>query len=279
MPSKSRKKMKGQARKAKAKAAAANNEANNSCQQLRRRHVMDSIGRDGTMQTQPSTCICNHGLIQTTNESIVNFIVNFFNLFIKNILRLTTPGSTAKLTADALSEAYNKFPEAVNNESNRDIIKNNMISTGVSYLLGELGSNEPSTSAVMARSCAAVLMFIDSYVPSTPVRAGNLDDRDAKVWLRNLDILGGCQRSLVKYFVKQMPCNCLDDIYSQLRSTTPKMANCQNCRLFKEKTNMFICTGCERYTYCSKACQIAHVPKHKEYCKRMQSYDRAHDLR
>jgi hypothetical protein len=140
--------------------------------------------------------------------------------------------SVALLTADALSEAYGKFPEAVNNESNRDIIKNNMISTGVSYLLGKIYS---SISPIMiAHGCAAALMMIDSYDPSCPVPSGNLDDRDAMLMLRNLDIVDGCQRSLVKFFVNHSSCNCLDELYAQVKSTMPKMGLCSNCKESKE---------------------------------------------
>jgi len=121
-------------------------------------------------------------------------------------------------------------------------------------------------------------MIIDSYVPSSPIPSGDLDDRDAKVWLRNLDILGGCQRSLVKHFVNSSSCNCLDEIYSQMKSTTPKMGHCFRCKQTKERSELFICTGCERMQYCSKACQLAHVPNHKDLCKQWQKYDRAQDL-
>ena len=271
MPSKSRKKMKGQARKARAKAAAANNTASN---------VTNRIGSgDTSLQSLPNTSLCYHGLIKT-NNTIMNFITIFFDIIIDNTSILNTPGASVTLTADALSEAYNKFPQALNNKNNREIIKKNFISTGVSYLLGMLGpeSQNPDTSAGMTRSCAAALMMIDSYVPSSPVPAGNLDDRDATQMLRDFDILNGCYRSLVKYFVIRTPCNCLDELYAQVKSTTPKVGKCMGCNQMKERAELYICTGCERYMYCSKACQIAHIPNHKEHCKVWQRYDRAMEV-
>ena len=227
MPSKSRKKMKGQARKARAKAAAANNTASN---------VTNRIGSgDTSLQSLPNTSLCYHGLIKT-NNTIMNVITIFFDIIIDNTSILNTPGASVTLTADALSEAYNKFPQALNNKNNREIIKKNFISTGVSYLLGMLGpeSQNPDTSAGMTRSCAAALMMIDSYDPSCPVPSGNLDDRDAMLMLRNLDIVDGCQRSLVKFFVNHSSCNCLDELYAQVKSTMPKMGLCSNCKESKE---------------------------------------------
>jgi len=257
MPSKSRKKIKGQARKAN-KAAAANNTSG-----------------DTSLQSLANTC-CEHGLIKTNNKHISDFINTFFKIILNNISGLNNNLSlSAKSTADALSGAYNKFPEAINNESNREIIKNNFISTGVSFLLGMLG---PDNSAIMAHTCAAAVMIIDSYVPSSPAPLGRLDHRDAKIWMRNVDIMGGCQRSLVKYFVTRSTCNCLDELYAQIKSIMPKMGKCLGCNQMKERTGLFICTGCERIQYCSKACQIANVPKHKDMCKQWQKYDRAQGL-
>ena len=268
MPSKSRKKMKGQARKAKAKAAAANNEANNSCQQLRRRHVTNSILSDGTMQSLPNdTPRCKHGFEEVYSQFTQvcgQFINTFFQTFTDNISRMTETWAATKLTTDALSEAYNKFPEAVNIESNREILKKNFISNGVSSLLGTLG---PDNSAVMSHGCVVALLLIDSYHPSSRVPPGCLDQQDPKVWLRHLDIINGCKRSLVKHFVKQISCKCLDELYAQVKSTTVKMGLCFGCKQKKERNTLFICTGCERVQFCSKACQLTFVPKHKDIYK------------
>jgi len=144
-------------------------------------------------------------------------------------------------------------------------VKKNLVSNVVSYLLGE--SKGPRNVPL---ACAVTLMLIDSYDPSSPVSAGTFDARDAKNHLRNMDIISGCTRSLVKYFVKQTPCNCLDELYAEIKSTTPKMGKCWGCKQKKERSELFICTGCERMQYCSKACQIARVPEHKHDCKRVQ---------
>ena len=164
----------------------------------------------------------------------------------------------------------------MNNETYRDLAKKCIVSNGVEYLLGVEGSDN---SLSMSLGCAAALMIIDSYAPSTrvemgsiPTYPGTIDKRDAQAWLRNMDILNGCTRSLVKFFVNQTPCNCLDGVYAHFKSK-PKVGGCPNCRQTKERKSMFICTGCERVQYCSKACQLASVSKHKKFCKMWQRYD------
>jgi hypothetical protein len=247
MPSKSRKKIKGQARKAKAKAAAA---ATNVSVQ----------------RTLNSNNICPHGFtydIADVQFSQVcgHFIDTFFKCFFS-----PNQSSIMDAVVAGLTDAYSKFPDAVNDDTNRQFVKKNFIYNGTSAIIkGAIDSRN------MSLGCATALMLIDSYNPSSPVSAGTFDERDAKDYVRNGDILNGCQRSLVKFFMKQIPCNCLDELYSKLRSTTPKMAACPGCRQRKVRKSMYICTGCERITYCSKACQLEHVSIHKEHCKRLQA--------
>ena len=91
-----------------------------------------------------------------------------------------------------LATTNNKFPEALTNEDYRSIVKKNIISYGTDYLLG--------CDQQMSRVCAVTLILIDSYDPSNPVPKGKFDARDATNYLRDVDIICGCQRSLV------MPC-------------------------------------------------------------------------
>ena len=136
---------------------------------------------------------------------------------------------------NALKAAYDKFPEAVNNDCYREILKKSLISNGVSSLLRK--------NWVDSFGCAAAAMCVDSYAPTNPILLGEFDQRDAKNYLTNVDIMIGCRRSLVKYFVKEIPCNCLDDIYSRIKENRPKMGMCLGCTQEKERASLFVCTG------------------------------------
>ena len=143
---------------------------------------------------------------------------------------------------------HSQFPDALTNDVYRENVKKNIICNAVDDLLGVSPNNVPHLPV----ACTAALMRIDSYGPSTPIPPGNVDQRDAKLLMTNLDILHGCRRSLVKYFAKQIPCKCLDEMYAQVRSTTPKIGMCayDKCGQIKARTSLFICTGCERIVYC-----------------------------
>jgi hypothetical protein len=239
MPSSSRKRNKGQERKAKAKEAAA------------AAHIYAGSKECSHMEINPTG--------KSDDKLCSDFLLTFFRSMVSN--KTHTTSAAAML---ALNIAYRKFPEAVN-EYNLNQVKKNILSNGVNDLLrGE-------TSRQFARGCAAALMAIDSYSPLSDVPLCRLDERDAKVLMRNMDIMNGCYHSLVKFYVNRIPCNCLDDLYAKIRSTTPKMGVCPNCKHTKERNSMFTCTGCERVQYCSKTCQLEHVPLHKENCKIWQS--------
>ena len=246
MPSKSRKKIKGQARKAKAKAAAANNTANNSePEQLWTRTHFDQ-----------QLCTHNNDSMNTLPGVVKGFVLSFVNSF------LDIPGGDNHAAISAaineMRKAKETFPEALSNEKNRERTKKAIIATGVE---GFFRNSESSLSF----GCAVAVISIDDMK----------DERDAnaKDYLANFDVMNGCYRSLVKFFMKRVPCKCLDEMYSKLKLLTPKMSDCVSCNQRKKRTELYICTGCERVQYCSKACQTAHVSMHKEHCKRFQIYD------
>ena len=259
MPSKSRKKIKGQLRKSK---------------NAKKTGVVKASDIQGSWVPSPfnNLTVCSHG--QPTNVPTVcsRFINSFFKSFFRGNYKRSSSlevdlRTLIEATQTHLSAACVEFPEAINIDTNLEIVKKNIICNGTSYLLGQnLG---PS---YMSLVCAMALMLIDSYSPLTPTSVGNFDSRDAKDYMRNVDIMTGCRHSLVKYFVNQIPCKCLDELYARVKSTTPKMGMCRGCRLMKERNNMFICTGCERIQYCSKACQLADVPNHNFFCKGWQMY-------
>ena len=76
--------------------------------------------------------------------------------------------------------------------------------------------------------------------------------------------------TLVSFFRKRIPCKCLDKRYKEVKSIT-KMGLChnRNCSLpdrMVERSKMLTCTRCRRANYCSRECQKAAWPLHKQSC-------------
>ena len=84
------------------------------------------------------------------------------------------------------------------------------------------------------------------------------------------ELLNGDMKTLVKYYRQRIPCGCLDKKYEEVKSVT-KLGFCCNpeCPIpgrVVERKKMLYCTQCRETNYCSRECQVAHWPKHKEGC-------------
>lgn len=76
--------------------------------------------------------------------------------------------------------------------------------------------------------------------------------------------------TLIRFYQKRIPCSCLDEKYTEIRSA-PKVGLCfyNNCPLpgrKMERKNMSYCTRCRLANYCSSECQKADWPRHKKNC-------------
>ena len=88
-------------------------------------------------------------------------------------------------------------------------------------------------------------------------------------WAKMSELIIGDEHTLVSFFRKRITCTCLDNKYKEVKSIA-KIGTCCNikCSLPDNKavrSEMLSCTQC-RANYCSRECQAAHWPTHKETC-------------
>jgi hypothetical protein len=116
-----------------------------------------------------------------------------------------------------------------------------------------------------ARAFASMACYFEDYI------AVVLHETSAASGLaKAVELWSADERTLVKYLKKNIPCNCLDEKYKEVKSIT-KMGFCFNpqCSIPDrrvERRKMLYCTRCHLANYCSAECQKAHWPKHKELC-------------
>ena len=100
---------------------------------------------------------------------------------------------------------------------------------------------------------------------------------------KTVELLQCDEHALVKYLRKSIPCNCLDEKYKQVNSTT-KMGLCRNpmCSLpdrIVGRSSMLYCTRCRSVNYCSSACQKADWSEHKGECNKLVDSNTKFDSR
>ena len=174
----------------------------------------------------------------------------------------------------ALQCACEQYPGALTDDANRKIIIDYFLARGAEMMVAT--DKHPHWKTNACASAAAVLVL---------EHFGCCQHKDLcdDIWndlfhtdepcMKNQDIVQGCERSLTRFFSKRASCSCLDEKYAAMKSQ-PKTCICMNCAQMKERRSMMYCTGCSSTQYCSRECQVAHFPHHKEFCKRRNREDR-----
>ena len=121
-----------------------------------------------------------------------------------------------------------------------------------------------------ARLSAVFTKYFEEFIAIRLRKTKTIDKFDrAKVG----ELLAADEHTLVQFFRKQIPCKCLDERYKEVKSIT-KMGICMNvaCPLpdnMAVRSKMVYCTRCRKVNYCSRECQVASWPLHKEKCQKI----------
>lgn len=196
---------------------------------------------------------CRHGCMPPEGHTSCD---EFADMFYEN-LQFGNGVTDLMKVAQALGLVFQKFPEIWTNETHRHWAVARLQADGVNMILNDV---QPRIVAILT----AALHAIEKYDPISGKSTSTRSDKD---FLKNRDLTAGCERSLVQYFRQRIPCSCLDEKYAALQ-VQPKTGPCGHCRQVKERSALKVCSGCNREQYCSRDCQAAHWPEHKEKCKK-----------
>jgi hypothetical protein len=266
----SRKKAKGRARRAAKEAKAAAEEEEEADADEEQAALALVANQDGSLEAQMQRLSigdllresdvvqkCRHGFQLESHEERLcfDFVSAFFAGYYaccdagdKNI------GSCFGAGIDA-TKAEGKFADVW-----KDVA---MMEDVVSYLLASGAQNILDGNDGAFRFEAALACFFEQYVQVELKRTHHQIDG-----LRIAELHWSDMNTMVNYFRKRIPCQCLDKKYEEVKSVA-KMGLCCNpgCSLPDrqvERKKSFCCTGCGD-TYCQKA----HWPEHKKECSRM----------
>jgi len=201
---------------------------------------------------------CYHGHVDTDDRFIIE---DFCKTFTSGFLSLGKESICWKNSMTAGRNAsYEKYPEVWRDSSKMKQIMSFFLFNATHHVLeGRIASD--------ARFLASFACYFQEYVTV------HIDKQKATAKSTKGAELLRCEHTLVRYLKKKIPCNCLDKKYEEVKSVT-KMGLCRNdnCSLpnrMVERSKMLYCTRCRDANYCSRECQKADWPVHKEYCDQL----------
>ena len=114
---------------------------------------------------------------------------------------------------------------------------------------------------MLARRIAIIALHLECYDGK-----GDFKSASHGTMMKGTAIASGNDRDTLKFYTKRISCSCLNERYKHARKTLPKMGKCSHCHEEKERSSLMTCGRCKVPFYCSRECQVANVPGHKEHC-------------
>lgn len=205
--------------------------------------------------------ICNHGFRPELYPSMRicgEFVDAFIDAYRESI---RADAKRDMITAlNAARQATKKYVSVLGDVSKLEWIMSYFVAKGTRQILGT-----QQGGVDMVHNFA---MLANHFEQTIAVIKGNqLEIIPTKL----AELLNGDMKTVIKYLRKQIPCNCLDEKYEEVKSIT-KMGYCCNpeCALpgrTVERKTMLYCTLCGEANYCSPDCQKVHWPTHKDGCR------------
>lgn len=234
----SRKKLKGQARKAKAKE--------------KKRGPLFVLLKQ---LKSSSVSVCTHGWSHTeypVNHDCHNFIEAVLNV----VTRASVAGDAC---SDAIDTTVHTFPELWKDPASMEWISSALISLGTDILLAE----DDERGVFDCSTAIGLSEHIKQHL------ACNVYESQPFCYhARVHDLLNADIRRCVSYIKKRVPCSCLDEKYKEVKAL-PKMGTCRypKCSHPQSKvalSKLLSCERCRRQHYCSEECHAADWQRHKE---------------
>lgn len=250
----SRKKLKGQARKAKAKERA-RGPLFALLKQL----------RSSSKSSTSSIMVCHHGW-DPQEYAEAHDCHKFIEVVLDVITKATVAGTAC---ADAIDTTQNL--QVWDDRVQLEWVHKALISIGTSILIAEDDDREVFDCSVVLGLCEHIRQHLNCV----------LDECQPFCYhARVHDLLNADQRRLVSYLKKRIPCSCLKDKYRKVKAL-PKMGTCRypKCSQPQAKvalSKLLTCSRCKIQHYCSVQCQTADWQRHKEKdnCKEWSKWRR-----
>ena len=195
---------------------------------------------------------CDHGCaVMISDDHPVSSFMDQFYINLRN---------QGLVVAEALTELFVTHRHVWNNESYMKIVLDLLIHIGTNELLCE-GSDLSGSALCVAQS----IITLEHYNDTCDIDLVLSKRVVASKW-RDLSINSSERRDALKFFRKRTSCKCLKKMHLEARKQLPKIGQCMNCKVEKERVSLSVCSRCMVERYCSRECQVANWPAHKVDC-------------
>ena len=214
--------------------------------------------------------VCRHGCEVISKDDVCYKFVEQFEVELNAVYDSLGPGPDGLFlnslfgdTIERIKASMNKEYEMIwdSDEETRQKLQSLFINLGVNILLRRSSSlAEPLTvaarriqlstiSAIAVESCPYDMNWSEAISNNT----------------RALRDLYALPYDTFKFFKKRISCQCLKEMYLQQRAK-PRHATCVTCTTMKERSQLYLCSGCLYSYYCGVECQTKHWSLHKSFC-------------
>ena len=246
MPASSRKRNKGRDRKAKKEEA--------------ERMELQKVWR-GWAQGDMSGAVfiqCNHGFgevaLPDETHPVSSFITTFCMMSVKDALL--------------------RHPEVMTDDSLRQMVIDIFIRIGANMLYATDDDTTENKPLQFIINIALAITTLENYDEELDYELNSVQPSILNKYRDIRHDSASVIRDLLKFFRKRITCKCLKKMHLEARKTQPrKIGMCEHCNDKKERKLLMVCSRCRVSQYCSRACQVAASPEHKNYCVEFQFFD------
>eukprot|EP00984_Skeletonema_dohrnii_P006800 scaffold2425_cov76-Skeletonema_dohrnii-CCMP3373.AAC.16 len=207
--------------------------------------------------------LCLHGFNIPKESSLVYFIQTFlaeYNAAIDAVRNMEMSFEIAQ------AATMDKYSDVWDNIDSLEWVKSYFLSGATQRLLGGKQHKGACVDASFSN-------FLEQYV------AVEIHKSQANInWMKVVELQNDAdEHTLVSYVRKRIPCTCLNDKYKKVKSIRKVGMCCNPCCSHPgqkvERSSMLYCTQCRLSNYCSKECQVADWPMHKNACRAVAEFD------
>ena len=143
----------------------------------------------------------------------------------------------------ALLHASKQNPRLLANDDHRDSIRSMFISDVATRLHSCQRFSADWFCSIRHRfeGIAVAIYLLEHHEPGQRLTRCLFPPHESDVFIKLLDAINGCDRSLLKFYKERVPCNCLDEVYGLFRRKS-KTGICQGCGIRKKRRELLICT-------------------------------------